>query len=158
MLKIQSKLKKKPLNRRDFLSRTTAIGGMALLGFSTSPVQAIKATSTTSDPTMGDSYKSVHPANATVNDFAELVGKRFRLQTEDGTTVRVRLIETHTPPTRRAPRFRREHFSIVFDVPGSLKLDQGQYHLSHPQIGSMELFMVPVDLPADHNRLEAIFA
>jgi hypothetical protein len=77
---------------------------------------------------------------------------------EDGTKVRARLIETNSAAVRRAPRFRREYFSIILDVPRDVALVQGRYRLSHPQIGSMDLFMVPVDLPTKHNRLEAIFA
>ena len=86
------------------------------------------------------------------------MGQRFHLQTSDGTAVHAKLIEANSPQTRRALRFRREHFFIVFDAPDGLELFQGQYILSHPLIGLMELFMVPVDLPAKHRRLEAVFS
>ena len=162
MLRIQRTVKKKSLPRRDFISRTTAIGGIALLGISSSPVLAaisgLEKSATSGRQKSATRYQVTHAGNVTVNDFTNLVGEKFRLQSEDGTSIHAKLIETNTPQTRRALRFRREHFSIVFDVPEGLELVQGQYRLSHAQIGSMALFMVPVDLPAKHRRLEAVFS
>ena len=156
MLKIQTTSKKKVLKRRDFLSRTVAVGGMVLLSTSAAPVRAVGiATNSLLNPIQ--TRKTVRLSNATVNDFADLVGQRFRLRTEDGTAIHAKLIETNSPKTRQGLRFRREHFSIVFDVPNDLELVQGQYSLSHTRFGSMDLFMVPVDLPAIHSRLEAVF-
>jgi len=147
---------KKLQRRRNFLSRTAAVGGMAVLGASVGPVQAAK---TLTGDSAGPSPESqaIWPGNATVNDFSRLLGKRFGLLTEDGTTSYAKLIETNSPRARRALRFRREHYSIVFDVPDSVDLVQGRYRISHPQIGSLDLFMVPVDLPGKFNRLEAVF-
>ena len=130
---------------------------MALLSASAGPVQAMGA-SCGSVKSASTHHRAIQPGDATVKDFTDLVGQRFRLQTEDGTITRATLIEVNSPKTRRALRFRREQFSLVFDVPNDVELIQGQYRLSYPQAGSMALFMVPVDLPATHNRLEAIFA
>ena len=157
MLKKQTTSKKALLKRRDFLSRTAAVGGVVLLNASVSPVHAL-AIAANNQLSPARARKTVRPGNATVNDFSGFVGQKFHLQAEDGTIVRAKLIETNSPKTRRGLRFRREQFSIIFDVENSLELIQGQYRLSHPQIASMELFMVPVDLPAKHNRLEAIFS
>jgi hypothetical protein len=160
VLKIQRTVEKKSLPRRDFISKSTAFSSMALLGISSSPVLAISVlqkSATSGRQKSATMYQIIHPGNVTVNDFTDLVGKKFRLQTEDGTSIHAKLIETNSPPTRRALRFRREHFSLVFDVPGSFELIEGHYRLSHPKISSMALFMVPVDLPAEHNRLEAVF-
>ena len=148
---------KKFLMRRNFLSRTAAVGGMAVLGASVGPARAAK-TLTRGAPGASPESKALWQGNATVNDFSGLVGQRFGLRTEDGVSSYATLIEASSPKTRQALRFRREHFSIVFDIPGNVELVQGSYRVSHPQIGTMDLFMVPVDLPAVHNRLEAIFA
>ena len=157
MLKIQTTSKKALLKRRDFLSRTTALGGMLLLNASVSPAYAVgTATNNLLSPVRA--RKTVRPGNATVNDFSDFVGQKFHLQAEDGMIVRAKLIAANSPKTRRRLRFRREQFSIVFDVENGLEPIQGQYRLSHPQITSMELFMVPVDLPTQHNRLEAVFS
>lgn len=135
--------------RRSFLARSAAVGGMVILGASAGPVQAAKK--------LTRDKKVIRVGNVTVNDFSGLLGKRFKLRMEDGTNSRAKLIEANTPRTRRAPRFRREYFSIVFDVPRGVDLVQGRYRIKHPKIGSMDLFMVPVDLPGKFNRLEAVF-
>lgn len=137
---------KPTVRRRDVLSCTAALGGMTLLG-AAAPVAA----------GAGHARKSVSVGNATAHDFAGLVGERFELQAESGTSVRAKLIEVNVPRTRRGLRFRREHFSLVFDVPRDFDRAQGRYGLSHPAIGSLELFMVPVDLPMKHSRLQAVF-
>jgi hypothetical protein len=148
---------KKFLRRRNFLSRTAAVGGMAMLGASAGSAQAAnKLTKDISGAT--PESKGLWQGNATVDDFSGLVGKRFSMRTEDGITSHATLIDASSPKNRRAPRFRREHFSIVFDVPRDVDLVQGLYRVSHSQIGTMDLFMVPVDLPDKFNRLEAIFA
>lgn len=158
MLKQLKTSQHKLTQRRDFLSRSVAVGGLAVLGLSAGPARALAKAAGGDPGNSARSYRSVRPGNATLTDFNGLVGQRFRLQTEAGNSVHARLIEANAPPTRRAPRFRREHFSLIFDVPGGAELYQGHYRLSHPQVGSLALFMVPVDLPAKHNRLEAVFA
>lgn len=157
MFKIQTTSKKMLLKRRNFLSRTAAVGGMALFSASAAPVHAL---GTTANSLLSPvrARKTVRPGNATVNDFSSFVGQRFYLQAEGGTIIHAKLIEANSPKTRRGLRFRREQFSIIFDVPNDLELVQGQYRLSHAGMTSMELFMVPVDLPAKYNRLEAIFS
>jgi hypothetical protein len=152
VLKIQTVTKTSRLKRRHFLSNTVALGGVALLSTSTGAAYAVGTTTESND-----AFRKLQPNNATVNDFTDLVGQKFSLQVEGGLSVRAKLIEANSPQTRHALRFRRAHFSIVFDVPVGQELIQGQYQLSHPRIGSMDLFMSPVDLPEKYNRLEAVF-
>ena len=143
--------------RRNFISKTAAIGGIAMFGASAGPVQAAKTLDRFS-PTKSTGNRFISNGNARVDDFSHLLGESFALLTEDGTATQASLVEANTPKTRRAPRFRREHFSLIFDVPTDVHLAQGQYRISHPRLGTMDLFMVPVDLPQKFNRLEAIFA
>ena len=157
MLKKQMAPMTRFLKRRDFLSRAAVLGGMAVLGASAGPVQAARKASGGSKKSASKRSKAISVRNATEKDFSDLINQRFRLRLADRTVVRVRLVETNSPEVRRAPRFRREHFSLIFDVPRHVELVQGRYRLSHRQIGSMNLFMVPVDLPAAHHRLEAVF-
>ena len=157
MLKIKTVSKNKAIKRRDFLSRTAVAGSMAFLSTTSfASVHAIGA-STNNLLNSANKRKTVRLKNVTVDDFTDLVGQKFHLQAEDGAGIHARLIEANSPKTRRGLRFRREHFSIVFDVPVGPELTQAQYRLTHPQIGSIDLFMVPVDLPSKHCRLEAVF-
>jgi len=156
VLKIQTTSKKTTLRRREFLSRTATVGGMAILSVSSVPVHALGAsTDGLFNPVGAD--KRVHLANATIKDFEELTGQNFNLRTESGAVVNAKLIEVSSPKVGRGLRFRRDPFSIVFDVLDSFELTEGQYRLTHPKRSSMNLFMVPVDLLMPHNRLEAVF-
>jgi len=157
VLKIQTTSKKTTLKRRDFLSRSAAVGGMVILSASSGLAHAL-GTSTHGLLNPVDAGKRVRLTDATVKDFEKLAGQTIRLRTESGATVHAKLIEANSPKLRRGLRFRREPFSLVFDVQGESELVQGQYSLTHPLIGSMALFMVPVDLPAKHRRLEAVFS
>lgn len=148
---------KKLLKRRNFLSRTAAVGGMAIVGASAGPARAARSLAQDS-PGANPQSRGLWQGNATVEDFSGLVGERFNMRTEEGRASRITLIEASAPQVRRALRFRREQFSLVFDVPAEIELVQGSYRVSHPHIGTMDLFMVPVDLPGKFNRLEAIFA
>jgi len=143
--------------RRNFLSKSAAVGGIAMLGASAGPVQAARALDKFSPVRSPGGNSFISNGNARVDDFSGLLGESFSLLTEDGTATRAKLIEAITPKTRRAPRFRREHFSVVFDVPADVELVQGHYRISHPRLGTLDLFMVPVDLPQKFNRLEAVF-
>ena len=157
MLKNQPLPEKTVIKRRDFLSRTAKLGGMLVLCAPSVPVNAAgKTIDALLNPVHGQT--PIRPNDVTVEDFSELVGQRFHLRSEEGMVAHAELIETHSPQIRRALRFRREHFSVVFDVPDGSELFQGRYNLSHPRIGTMELFMVPVDLPVKHRRLEAVFS
>ena len=158
MSKTRKSSNKKFNRRRNFLSKSAAVGGMAVLGASAGPVQAARTLNEFSPVGSEGGSSFISNSNARVDDFSRLLGESFALLTEDGTATRAKLIETNTPKTRRAPRFRREHFSLVFDIPADVELVQGKYRISHPRFGTMDLFMVPVDLPQKFNRLEAIFA
>lgn len=140
--------------RRDFLSGVAGAGSLFLLGAAAGPVHAAGWVIAGADPVR--KRPRVRVDNATVEDFSDVLGETFRLRQEDGCRAGAKLIEATALDTSGETR-RRRQFSIVFDVPDRLALVQGQYRISHPRVGDMELFMVPVDLPARHNRLQAVF-
>jgi hypothetical protein len=85
-----------------------------------------------------------------------VVGESVTLRARNGMAVSAKLIEVESHnPGRRLPRM---PFSVIFDVPRPLLLEGGFYELLHPALGSMDLFMSPVDLRPRHRRLEAVFA
>lgn len=138
------------LKRREFISRAVTVGGAVLLGVSAAPANAlIRSFSST---------QTIQPINMALSDFTRLMGEEFRLKTKDGSDLHAKLIEAEVFKTHQALRFRRKPFSLVFDLPGDVNLNQDIYLVSHPQIGSMEILMVPVDLPTKSSRLEAVFA
>jgi hypothetical protein len=96
-------------------------------------------------------------ANLTVGDFAPLLHERFVLSggargDHNGGDVsfEVQLIEvTEIPrePGGRAP------FSLVFQGDPEPTLPQRIYRVEHPQLGALEIFLVPIG----PGRYEAVF-
>jgi hypothetical protein len=91
--------------------------------------------------------------NLTVDSFSGRVGDRFELAT-DGGTHELTLDEC----TRLGgAAIEREPFSLVFLGPRDPLLPQQIYALSHPDLGTLELFLVPIAQDENGTRYEAIF-
>jgi hypothetical protein len=93
-------------------------------------------------------------------DFAAHLHSRFRIRQGSALPLEVELIEA-TPLRQRASPGgqspRREPFSLLFRGPASPWLPQCIYPLEHAQLGTLDLFLVPVG-PDEHGmRYEAIF-
>ena len=92
--------------------------------------------------------------------FTRHVGDVFRLTVDDTTTVDARLIEA-TPSSAASaslpPNGRRAPFSLVFQGPGSPVLPQRIYRLEHPELGALDVFLVPIGHDAGGMRYEAVF-
>jgi hypothetical protein len=105
----------------------------------------------------------------TAGDFRPQAGTLFRVTGAryadgspadiDAELAEVTEHDAHPPGGYRTP------FSVVFHGPLQPVLPQGIYHLDHPRLGPLELFLVPVgpDEPADPGqaptamRYEAVF-
>jgi hypothetical protein len=90
-------------------------------------------------------------------DFSRHLGGTFGLRLPSGETLELKLVQVdalpHVPP---APE-RRQGFSVIFRsaLPGHLP--QGIYPLDHEQMGTLELFLVPIG-PRDGGMCyEAVF-
>ncbi len=146
---------KQTLKRREFLIPMIAVGTGVLLHAIAGPIHVVAQTVAGKEPLGGG--RPVRLNTTTLEDFSDLVGQTFRLRQQHGSMVNTRLIEA-TRLTAKGKKRRRQPFSLVFDVPDGIELTQGQYGIRHRRLGALELFMVPVDLPARYNRLEAIVA
>jgi hypothetical protein len=94
--------------------------------------------------------------------FAPHAGETFRLYANAGDSLDVELIEvtplnpiTVPPASQGAPR--RLPFSLVFRGPREMLLPQHIYRIEHEQLGSFELFIVPIGPDQAGMRYEAIF-
>ena len=95
-----------------------------------------------------------------LTDFLPYLNQPFRLQLGEDEPLLLELIEAgqlsshslpNDDPTRRRP------FALVFRGPAGVHLAQQLVHLSHDQLGQLELFLVPIQ-PDEHGpRYEAIF-
>ncbi|MCE4554148.1 DUF6916 family protein [Pelomonas cellulosilytica] len=90
----------------------------------------------------------------TLAQFEPLVGSVFTLQLGEAGRLTARLIEAKpgqwAPPEGRAP------FSLMFEAPEPA-LPQRIYRLEHAQMGSMDIFLVPIARTATGVQYEAVF-
>jgi hypothetical protein len=91
----------------------------------------------------------------TKESFVPATGSVFALPLGDGTTVRLELFEVLGNGLQG--RARREQFALHFRGPASPALVQRTYQLEHQSLGTLEIFLVPVEKNADGMIYEAVF-
>jgi hypothetical protein len=97
--------------------------------------------------------------NFTIETFSEHLGSPFRIHLDGSEQFDVELISATAlgGSTGDEVADLRQPFSIVFRGPGDLVLPQRIYRMEHDQIGSFELFIVPIGPDEKGLRYEAIF-
>lgn len=131
------------VGRREFLKDVSLAGAAGAAGLAaTSRNEALGGDPRPDDPDLAR--------------FAEQVGTRFEIEDSSGNRATVALIEA-SPVDSPGRGGHRKPFSLVFRGPLGLRLGQDLYKVRHPRLGSMRLLLVPVDLPARYNHLEAVF-
>ncbi len=98
---------------------------------------------------------------ASLAGFSGLEGQAFRVLLGPETVLEARL---HTATrlgagdgSRWKELAKREPFSLMFHFPANSGLPQGSYALEHPDLGRMELFLVPVGIDSQGVRMQAVF-
>lgn len=96
--------------------------------------------------------------SVTAEDFAALLQQEFAVAIEDGgeSFAGFVLTEAVERPSRGG-REGRAPFSLVFTGPGDIVVEQGTLWMSHPNIGTLPIFLVPIGETADSRRYEAVF-
>ena len=89
--------------------------------------------------------------------FSPHVGSAFDVQLDGARTLPLELVEVtalgNSPPGAGS----RSPFSILFRSASNVVLPQAIYHLEHPALGSLELFLVTIGPDASGMRYEAVF-
>jgi hypothetical protein len=89
-------------------------------------------------------------------DFQPHVGQTFRLRLSADAFLDLTLREVHAhtyaPPTQR-----RRGFSISFQSAVTGHVPQGTYTLTHEEMGTMDVFLVPSGIKDGGMRYEAVF-
>jgi hypothetical protein len=133
-----------------------AAGVVGVVGTVLGPA-ALSAAATTATPTdLGPSRPSgsVSVAALEQSTFAPAVGTTFSVRSSAGSTTDLVLASvTPLPNGPAGPR----RFSLMFHGPDRPVLPQGIYPMSHPGIGSFELFIAAVGLPGSTQAYQAIF-
>lgn len=92
--------------------------------------------------------------NLNLASFAEHLQTKFQAHVDDSQSVE--LLMTSATDCGTGPG--REQFSIIFRGPLDSLLVQRMYRLEHPQMGTLDLFLVPIKKDADGFYYEAAFA
>ena len=100
----------------------------------------------------------------TYDHFSGRVGDTFDVALDDGPAVPLVLVEATESSEAGGPGpagEQRRQFSLEFRGPADRLLPQRTYGLTHPELGELELFLVPVGPdqgPDEGMRYEAAFA
>ena len=97
----------------------------------------------------------------TIATFAGQEGATFRIpltsgEVLDATLLQVTALSAKGPSGEELPR-KRTPFSLIFRVPAAGRFEQKIYRMEHPEIGTFELFLVPIGRDPEGYRCEAIF-
>jgi hypothetical protein len=94
------------------------------------------------------------------SSFAPAVGDTFTVDAEDAGQLELELLESrlHDPdaPAEDASGARAQ-FTLTFRGPADPLLPQRIYHLEHPSLGALEIFIVPIAHDESGTTYEAIF-
>ncbi|MBS1702732.1 MAG: hypothetical protein JST12_13800 [Armatimonadetes bacterium] len=93
----------------------------------------------------------------TINDFEPLVGSEFYVPYFDREGNHSSLTLTEATKTGNPHPGRTEPFSLLFEGPKALALDQGTYLLHHDSLGDLTIFIVPIAESGDIRQYQSIF-
>jgi hypothetical protein len=87
------------------------------------------------------------------------VGESFRVETTGGSTVVLNLASVGDLPSAKAAGTAEsdDSFELIFESTSGIMLSQGTYELQHAKLGTLTIFLVPVNLPSKTATYEAIF-
>ena len=93
--------------------------------------------------------------------FSAHLHTEFRILQSSTPLVHVELVEVAEKGASQGPQPwappLQERFSLVFRGPRGTPLQQGTYQLQHTQLGTFDLFLVPVGRDHDGVYYEAVF-
>jgi hypothetical protein len=98
--------------------------------------------------------------NVTLSDYDGRVGNAFQIWLDGVDAVPAELIEVRSlgfNPMPGGKQGGRESFALIFRVPGAWRHPQRIFRVDHAELGSMDIFLVPVGPDAKGMRLEAVF-
>ena len=91
----------------------------------------------------------------TKETFVPVKGSLFQLAIENRPAIPLELVEVAGNGLQG--RARREQFSLRFRGPASPALAQRIYRLEHATLGTLEIFLVPIQKDPDGMIYEAVF-
>ena len=93
----------------------------------------------------------------TAADFAKHVNTDFRVELESPKPIEIKLISVTPRKIEPHEQAGMERFSVVFASPADIFLPQNTYRITHPEMGELDVFLVPIKQEADGFRYEAVY-
>jgi hypothetical protein len=93
--------------------------------------------------------------NLTIDVFESRVGQRFRIRAQPGGELDAELIEARA--LGKGAGGRRAPFTLSFRTPQLAALPQRIYEVVHDEVGSYDIFLVPIGPDGKGMVYEAIF-
>ena len=91
------------------------------------------------------------------DSFSRQLNTKFTVRTESGEPVDLELVEVAVRKNDSNEQVGMERFSTFFRGPQNSFLPQQTYEFHHPDLGEMQIFLVPLGLDGNGYRYEAIF-
>ena|ERR1043165_9044507 len=95
--------------------------------------------------------------NLTEAQFAAQLNTTFRVRVDAPQPLELKLIEVKDWQRQAQEQSGMERFSVIFKGPANIFMPQQIYTLEHEQLGTCDIFLVPIAQDADGFRYEAIF-
>jgi hypothetical protein len=96
-------------------------------------------------------------ARPTEEDFKRHEGTKFLVRVEAPRPLELELTQVKSYNPQASENNNMERFSLFFDGPADMFLQQGLYPLEHPEMGEMQLFMVPIGRGEHGFQYEVVF-
>ncbi|HYW07537.1 MAG TPA: hypothetical protein VE913_11300 [Longimicrobium sp.] len=93
----------------------------------------------------------------TLDTFAPLVGQEFALHLDGSGTLPLTLIQARSTVEEGDTRRLRAPFALLFRGPLGQSYAQRTYRLDNATLGTVEIFLVPIQPNAEGTLYEAIF-
>jgi hypothetical protein len=90
-------------------------------------------------------------------DFAKHLNTNFRIELESQQSVELKLIAVTPRASEPHEQAGMERFSVLFSGPADVFLPQQIYRVTHPEMGELEIFLVPIAKESDGFRYEAVY-
>ena len=92
-------------------------------------------------------------AELTHEEFSKHLNTKFGIRISEAQVIEVELTEV----SELLISTRQERFALIFRSPNDIVVAQGLHRFEHNQMGSFDLFIVPVDRDESGTSHEAVF-
>ena len=89
--------------------------------------------------------------------FSQHVNTKFSVSIDSGETVELELVDVVVRENEPSEQKGMERFSTFFYGPTNAFLPQQMYQLTHPQMGELLIFLVPIGQEQRGFKYEAVF-